>query len=172
MSGGRSTRWCFTINNWKESDWDKLMDLQHSGAVRYLTVSKEIGASGTKHLQGYLELKKKMRLGGIKTLVGDRAHLEVARGTAEQNLTYVMKDHGKDGFDNFTWGTPVKERARQDLMRIRKKAAKGESISSILQRKPELFSTIVRYRRGLETAAADLQPGRDFKSRVLWSYGS
>lgn len=167
-------RWAFTWNNYSEENWSTLTSMEHilSSGIRYLTVSKECGAQGTSHLQGYLEFVNKKRLNGVKNALGSqRVHVEIARGTAEQNLQYVMKESGKEGFENYTYGVPVKQGARQDLMRIRKKLAKGESVSSILQRKPGLFTSIVRYRRGLESCAADLQPERDFKTQICWFYG-
>ena len=66
MTSSRSTRWCFTINNYKEEDWERMLSFQHGTEVRYITVSKEIGQSGTRHLQGYIEFRKKKRLLGAK----------------------------------------------------------------------------------------------------------
>jgi len=61
--------------------------------VTYICFGKEVGESGTPHLQGYLELKAKRRMNGVKELLGcARVHLAVSKGTAEENLKYCSKE--------------------------------------------------------------------------------
>lgn len=59
--------WCFTINN---PDVDDAMahDMLSQWPYQYIAVQREIGGSGTEHLQGYVEFDKPMRLTGIKKL--------------------------------------------------------------------------------------------------------
>lgn len=57
MSQGKN--WCFTINNWTEEEFQLLQDIE----VQYLVVGKEVGENLTPHLQGYVQLKKKLRTG-------------------------------------------------------------------------------------------------------------
>jgi len=79
--------WCFTINNYSESDCLVLDGLP----VEYLIYGKEVGASGTPHLQGYLYRKAKYSLRQLKKLF-PRAHLEVSKGTPEDNREYCSKE--------------------------------------------------------------------------------
>ena len=55
--------------------------------------------SGLYHLQGYLVLKKKLRLAQTAAIDGfERAHLEVARGTPQEASEYCKKDGDFDEF--------------------------------------------------------------------------
>lgn len=58
----------------------------------YLVIGKEVGESGTPHLQGYIQLKKKSRLAGVKKIIGNRCHIEQCRGTPKENRDYCTKD--------------------------------------------------------------------------------
>jgi len=51
---------------------------------------KEVGENGTPHLQGYVQLKKKMRMAQVKKFISSRAHLEVSRGSPEQASRYLF----------------------------------------------------------------------------------
>lgn len=83
----RSRNWCFTVNNYGEED---LAAISLLGA-RYTIYGKEIGASGTPHLQGYMCFKNAKTLKSIKKKL-PRAHLEVRKGTHEQAKEYCKKD--------------------------------------------------------------------------------
>lgn len=87
-------RWCFTLNNYDEAE---LVSLRSSlsapeNKIRYAVWGKEVGAEGTPHIQGYFSSGKTYRLKGAKKLVGDRAHLEAAKGSEEDNYKYCTKD--------------------------------------------------------------------------------
>ena len=59
---------------------------------KYLVIGKEIGESGTPHLQGYVVFDQPVRLNALKR-ISPRAHFEIAKGTTEQNRTYCTKDN-------------------------------------------------------------------------------
>lgn len=79
---------CFTWNNYSE-DWKAQM---HNGLEghRY-SIGKEVGESGTKHLQGYIEFKHPVNPIGYKGFPKE-IHFEGARGDRECNLKYTQKD--------------------------------------------------------------------------------
>ncbi len=81
-------RWCFTFNNYTEDELSSIV-LQIKKDCKKAIVSREIGASGTPHLQGYLEFIKKTRPKGS---FNNRIHWEKAKGNASQNYTYCSKD--------------------------------------------------------------------------------
>ena len=65
-------RWCFTLNNYVEAELESTRkSLSDSTKVRQAIFGKEKGKSGTPHLQGYISLKKKCRLTGVKKVVGN-----------------------------------------------------------------------------------------------------
>lgn len=78
MSGAKN--WVFTLNNYSQTDEIKLDTMFDHGHFQYLCYGREIGESETPHLQGFVQLKKKLRMAQVKALIGGRAHLEVARG--------------------------------------------------------------------------------------------
>jgi len=87
MSG---KRWCFTLNNYVE---DELVALRSSLSTkaRFAIFGKEIGASGTPHLQGYVAFGSNYRQKAFKELVGVRAHVEVAKADEASNIRYCSK---------------------------------------------------------------------------------
>lgn len=86
-----SKNWCFTINNPGEEDGAAMRAAWDSGALRYYVCGREVGAEGTRHIQGFLVLKKPARLSAMAKIL-PRAHLEMARGTARQAADYCKKD--------------------------------------------------------------------------------
>lgn len=84
-------RWCFTINRYTEEEVETVAELFQSEDVDYGVCGKEVGESGTPHLQGYLILAKKLRINQVRTLLGGRAHCEIARGTPRQASEYCKK---------------------------------------------------------------------------------
>lgn len=98
------TRWCFTLNNYDDESIQLLQTQLTADNCTYAVVGKEVGESGTPHLQGYVHLKKKIRFSSIKTLLPNGCHIEAARGTDQQNETYCSKD----GSIVLQVGTPTK----------------------------------------------------------------
>lgn len=106
--GGIGKNWCFTLNNYTAEDetffrekafveWD----------ARYLVVGKEVGESGTPHLQGFCCFRENKRLAALKKLDG-RAHWEQTRGSAQQAAAYCRKGSGTSAepanFDGWEFG--------------------------------------------------------------------
>jgi len=85
--------WCYTLNNYTEEEIKLIRD--HDGkSFAYHIFGREVGGdNGTPHLQGYFQLHKKKRLGGVKKLLGiNRIHLESMRGTPQEASDYCEKD--------------------------------------------------------------------------------
>jgi hypothetical protein len=83
----RARRWCFTLNNWTEEEYEKVKEIK----CEYMIVGKEVGESGTPHLQGYVVFKGQKRQETLKREI-PRAHLEVAKGSPTQNYEYCTKE--------------------------------------------------------------------------------
>lgn len=85
----RSKRWCFTLNN----PPDNLEDVHKHKDVSFLVYQLEEGKKKTSHFQGYLELKRRLRLKNVQKIFDPhRPHLEIARGSQQQNIDYCTKD--------------------------------------------------------------------------------
>lgn len=92
--------WCFTLNNWTKTEYEFLSSKLLSLSEKYFyIVGKEVGETGTPHLQGYIALKaahKKFR--PLPTFAvkrgesGQAVHFERAKGTRRQNYLYCSKD--------------------------------------------------------------------------------
>lgn len=84
--------WCFTLNNYNDTDVALFNAIgQERVEIDYFIYGKEIGESGTPHLQCFVSFSKKKRFAYVKGLFGDRIHAEKAKGSPEQNRTYCSK---------------------------------------------------------------------------------
>lgn len=83
----RSRNFCFTLNNYTNDEFEgiKLWD------CKYLIFGKEVGESGTPHLQGYVSFANAKTLTALKKFSA-RAHWEISRGTPKQAAEYCEKD--------------------------------------------------------------------------------
>lgn len=80
----RHRNFCFTMNNYPDTS---LVDSVH---CKYIIYGKEVAATGTKHLQGFVVFDNAKTLSAaIKTLPG--CHVEIAK-TVEEAIEYCKKD--------------------------------------------------------------------------------
>lgn len=95
-------RWCFTLNNYTEEQISSIVPIIEE-KCRLGIFGKEVGNSGTPHLQGYIEFKTKgrpMNLFGIKQI-----HWEKAKGSKADNMAYCSKEDKRP----YCWGCKVKK---------------------------------------------------------------
>lgn len=107
--------WCFTLNNYTEDEMNNFFPKEtcdfHDGGITYYICGKEKGEQGTPHLQGYVQFKKKIRMNQVKNwFKTERIHLEIAKGSPDNNIKYCSKEG-----DFITFGTPLKSGARNDI---------------------------------------------------------
>lgn len=90
---GRAKHWCFTLNNYTPEEYATFVTLiENESLCDYGVIGKEVGTSGTPHLQGYISFHDRHRLAGLRSLYSARAHWEVKRGTAHEAAAYCKKD--------------------------------------------------------------------------------
>lgn len=87
--GVKAKHWCFTMNNYTPADLDRL-SIPLAG-VDYLVFGKEVGASGTPHLQGTVCFQSRKRMNQVQDLIG-QAHFTVTR-FLHQSIDYCKKDN-------------------------------------------------------------------------------
>ncbi len=91
----QSASWCFTLNNYTDDEVAKVRALQAN--ANFIVYGFEIGESGTPHLQGFIQFKTRYRFSRVRTLLFERAHIEVARHPAEA-AEYCRKDGNFEEF--------------------------------------------------------------------------
>lgn len=145
----KSRKWTFTVNNYTEDDQQRVRFL--ASEARYLVYGREVGDSGTPHLQGFVYLGNARSLSSLKrSLPG--AHLEVARGSFEQNRTYCSKDGDFEEFGELPKDAKAKgeeERARWKRALDFAKAGEFEEIDADIY---------LRYYRTIKQVFTDHQP--------------
>jgi hypothetical protein len=77
--------WCFTVNNYTPADEAALKALP----FKYIVYGRETGDLGTSHLQGYVQLKTKLRRTALVKFLA--CHWEVAKGHDDDNYRYSTK---------------------------------------------------------------------------------
>lgn len=154
-------RWCFTVNNWTEEEYGLISSLRED-TVKYLIIAKEVGESGTPHLQGFVNFKKKRRLSTVKKLPGfTRAHVEVAKGSDSQNQAYCRKQKVY-----LEIGCPQRQGKSSALQEALKTLQENKGdLRSVAESFPEVF---VRHGRGLRdyVNCSGLVPRRQHKTEV------
>jgi len=89
----QAKNWCFTINNYSIDDIQRLEDvIDQTNLVNYMVYGKEVGEQGTPHLQCYVQFSVRKRFRQVKNLLGPKAHIEHARGSAFEASMYCKKD--------------------------------------------------------------------------------
>jgi hypothetical protein len=148
--GPKAKHWSFTLNNYTQQTLD-LLSTPING-VDYLIFGKEIGESGTPHLQGTVCFQSRKRLPQVISIIG-QAHCSVTRFLT-QSIEYCKKDG-----DVTEWGiTPLtgsKDEKRSDLEEF--KASVKEGVSSLTELR-ELHSNVcAQYPRFVKEYIEDLK---------------
>lgn len=86
-------RYCFTLNNYSDEELNKIIKSADSASILYI-IGKEIGESGTPHLQGYINMPVKKSISAVMKLFDNkRIHWEPCKGSEKQNVIYCTKDN-------------------------------------------------------------------------------
>jgi len=159
--------WCFTINNYTDAEItqlaEKASELLESKSIQYLVYGKEVGETGTPHLQGFVSFHKRTTLNGIKSVLIPRGHLEAARGTPLQASEYCKKDGDYTEFGRCPRGRGNRSDLEQLVIRITEGATRQEIAN-------EFPGQYIRYRNAIQAHISDQLGERNWESdvRVLW----
>lgn len=178
----RSRNFCFTWNNFEGDAFSYFTNLFEENHVKYLVVGKEVGESGTPHLQGYLEFKSQ-RTGKQAIDILNPAHVEPRRGSAKQASLYCKKgeqtheewDRLAEKGPNFGLHANVLELGeisrqghRSALEHLADMARAGASSEELVREHPAIYA---QYGRGLEAIRMMQYEDRTDMPTVHWRWG-
>ncbi len=158
MAQARS--WCFTLNNPTDEDCIRVMTMANQ---RYIIVGNEEGENGTPHFQGYIMFHTPWRFRRVKEYIGERAHIEKARGNPMQNIIYCSK---QEIF--FEKGDRPKQGRRNDLAKLREAVSLDPHISLEALREE---ATSLQGLKMADMLHTELMPIRDEPPIVTWIWG-
>lgn len=166
----RAKNWCFTVNNYDEDNLLLLRETAKLPCTRYIVFQQETGTEQTNHIQGYISLKSQQRLNKLKELVGDRAHLEVAKGSPEQNRDYCSKTETAQAGTLEEYGDlPIsKQGKRNDIAELIESVKDGQfNLKRLRDEHPDVCA---KYPRFVREIVQDHQPLPEVEEHVLHTW--
>lgn len=181
-----STKWAWTIfpkataGNTRTETEARLTALGDTVAndrpIKYLCWGIEMAPeTGAEHLQGYIVFneKNKQRMSGVKKTLGDKtAHVEIARGTHQENYNYCSKDGAFTAFGTLPQeqrgaaSRAISKKNQTDWQAVWDAAKKGDIETIPPQQRVMYYSAIKRIQMDHQPAPPELKtlPG-------IWIYG-
>ena len=163
---------CYTFNNYTDDDYKSLQDYDN---YVYHVCGKEVGDSGTHHLQGYIEFKKSIRPESFRKKISKRSfHTELRKGTPQQASNYCLKGSGTveqpSQFDGFVKGNllPKQPGKRNDLIEFRN-AIKVNPNLDVIEEFPEIQA---KYHKFVAACQQKYKQARNKMTAIIWIYGS
>lgn len=129
MVSQKSRKWCWTLHKFFPN---QVIRLRHPDAYgcRYVIFGREFcPTTKVRHLQGFFYFKNALTLSGVKKKLGrgfNHIHLEIARGSIEDNEKYCSKD---GDFESI--GERPQQGKRSDLDEIKAQLDGGASLKDI-----------------------------------------
>lgn len=160
-TSGKIRNAIIVVNNWSKEDVQRLKSLTYS----YIVLADEVGESGTKHIQGYIEFKNPVGFKALTKKLLKRAHIEHRMGTPIQARDYCYKDEQII----FEDGIISKQGKRTDIDKCCELIQDGNRMKAVAQSAPQTF---VRYHKGFKALQAILIEPRNEKPNVTVYYGA
>lgn len=154
----RSRTWCLTM-------WD--VPVFNEKQMSYLVYGKETcPTTGRLHYQTFVRFYNAKEFSAVKKTFGNDAHIEVTKGSNDENIAYCTKDG-----DYVEFGNRPKQGRRTDLEEIARDISDGTTVDSIALTNPTVYHQYGRTLNKLE----DLRMRRLFRTTMttgVWYYGS
>lgn len=155
----RVKRWCFT-----SFDADVTNRINDGS---FVIIGRESCPETKKtHYQGYIEFKNGKSFSAVKKLLGNDIHLEKARGSPLENITYCSKD----GDVVIQRGEHIefKKGKRNDIDEVKQMIINGCTEKEIADKH---FKTWLKYYKGLARYKELNTKKRNWKTEVIYIYG-
>jgi len=153
MSKARS--YVFTFNNPTVFDYSKI-------ECKFLIVGNEIAPeTKTLHHQGYIMFKSSMSFNSVKAKLPTGSHIEVAKGSPQQNIAYCSKES-----IFYEFGDRPKMGKRNDIIAVKEAIAEGHGMRHII----DLTNSYQSW-RAAEFVLKYKERERNWKPVVKWYYG-
>lgn len=156
MTNTRSRSWCFTLNNYDKADELIVQSIQS----KYLVYGREVGESGTPHLQGTIIFDNAIAFKSMSKKI-PRAHLEVTKDI-DASIEYCKKD--KDIYEH---GDKPKQGKRTDIEEVIEELDNGANMRTIVRRAKSIQSIKVA-----EVYLKYYEKPRNTKPNITWLYGA
>lgn len=160
-NNSRAKNWCYTLNNYTTEQVEHYTGLFTTrDDVLYHVFGREIGDSGTPHLQGLICFNRRIRFTELMTILIGSPHVEITR-RLQASSDYCKKDE-----DYVETGTlPAGPGARSDLEHFMNAVKGGEYSEEVLR---ERFPVIcARYPVFVKQYIQDKRPVRDVPAHPL-----
>lgn len=155
----RARGWCFTCFN---VNAESIQLLEKTDAT-YLIAGKEICPKTQKeHLQGYVYWRERKRFNGVKEILPDGCHIEVAKGSPQQNHKYCSKE-GNVVVE--TGELPIQGK-RKDIDNVREVIDDGGNMRDVCAMATGFQSIKIG-----EKLLQYTEKTRDWKPNVQWFWG-
>jgi len=164
-------RYCFTLNNYTDDEYTALWRSCQDFA-KYAIVGREVGESGTPHLQGFVTWRESHSFAACKDRLHARCHVEIARGTPKQNRDYCRKgglfvEQGELGETGASSGRSSRDEIAQEF-ELRMEARRSGMVKFASERRGTYYFHGSEMLRNWYS----LQPAIDRPNiRVRWFYG-
>jgi Putative viral replication protein len=130
--------WAFTLNNYTDEDVERLNLL--GDRIKYLIAGKEVGETGTPHLQGFVQAASRVTMLQIKNILGSNPHVEPAR-QCDNAIEYCKKDG-----DYFEVGQFRRAGSRSDLEEFKNDVKNGMlSLKEIRENHSKVYAKYQRF---------------------------
>lgn len=169
MAASTSRNWCFTVQI-ADDDKEPVLPNYDEKRMTFMVVQMEKApTTGKRHYQGYCNLVRSSRLTVVKKMFPPGTHLEVSRGTAQQNVDYCTKSESRiEG--PWVFGKMPEQGKRMDAERLFEAVKSGDDDLALCEKYPGLmlrwYHGVQNWRFLLMQAAS--KEYREMEVLVLW----
>lgn len=155
--------WCFTLNNYTAEEHKSICETECS----YIIAAKEVGDSGTPHIQGYVEFDKKKRGRSLKSLPGfRRAHIERRKAKTSAPAADYCRKEDEQPFEKGVISVSAQGK-RTDLDLVVEALKEGATKAQLYK---DHTKSMILHSRGILLAREALAEQRDHKTFDLDSF--